>query len=403
MEAEVIASFLPRLITAISDCVQHVSDQCLAKGLIPGSVYERILELGGTSKDKARTLVLAVKTSTETDSRCFEILLNILEEQLPIAAKEKLLSEIRKELTEKSNICTEVVPSSQIVQPSQELPRESDVLHKLLLAGFEDAIRQHERACAEKSMLEEKLKAKSEEYEGLKHELEAMKHQTELNSSIQSGMANTQSRITDCEEEIETLKARVTTLEHKIEEQGMKVKRGRSTTVLNARKMLVAFAQRTLTTTFEKVHGEMRTKERELNVIIQEKDLKIKELELKSVQQKKSTQSLNEIPSDILRKGHIKLLHKSMQESGQGLESWWKCIADRVGFTSEEIQKIENEKQLGRQLLGMLNEWVQWYPGDRRGSTNFPTYSALIIALKKIGIGVAVQHLIPYNELYTSK
>ena len=57
-----ITSFLPRLITAISDIVQPVSDQCLAKGLIPDSVYKRVLESGGTSEDKARILILAVKT-----------------------------------------------------------------------------------------------------------------------------------------------------------------------------------------------------------------------------------------------------------------------------------------------------------------------------------------------------
>ena len=78
MEAQVITSFLPDLVTAISDIVQPVSDQCLAKGLIPESVYKRVLESGGTSEDKARTLILAVKTSTETDSRCLGILLTIL-------------------------------------------------------------------------------------------------------------------------------------------------------------------------------------------------------------------------------------------------------------------------------------------------------------------------------------
>ena len=52
VDHEVIKSFLPKLVTAISDCVQPVSDQCLAKGLIPDSVYKRILESGGTSEDK---------------------------------------------------------------------------------------------------------------------------------------------------------------------------------------------------------------------------------------------------------------------------------------------------------------------------------------------------------------
>ena len=102
MEGEVINSFLPDLVTAVSDSVLTVSDQCLAKGLINETVYRRVLESGGTNEDKARTLILAVKKSTETDSRCLEILLNILEQELPFAIRENLLSKIRKELTEKS-------------------------------------------------------------------------------------------------------------------------------------------------------------------------------------------------------------------------------------------------------------------------------------------------------------
>ena len=121
VEAQVIKSFLPDLVTAISDIVQPVSDQCLAKGLIPESVYKRVLESGGTSEDKARTLILAVKTSFETDSGCLEILLNILERELPFTIREKLTSEIRKEQAEKANTCRAVVPSLQTIQP---LPSE---------------------------------------------------------------------------------------------------------------------------------------------------------------------------------------------------------------------------------------------------------------------------------------
>ena len=63
MEAKIAENFLPDLVTAISDCVQPVSDQCLAKGLISDSVYKRVLESGGTSEDKARTLILFCKLS----------------------------------------------------------------------------------------------------------------------------------------------------------------------------------------------------------------------------------------------------------------------------------------------------------------------------------------------------
>jgi hypothetical protein len=238
MEAQVIKSFLPDLVTAISDCVQPVSDQCLAKGLIPESVYKRVLESGGTSEDKARTLVLAVKKSTETDSRCLEILLNILEMELPFTIVEKLLSEIRKEQGEKANTCRAVVPSSQTVQsvPSEELPRESALVQTILLGKFEDSTRQHEHACAKRRSLEEKLKIKSREHEVLMHvvplhaptqnyewmlraeskecdrltdELEALEKQNQQATSD----ANARIRITACEQEISALKLRVEELE----------------------------------------------------------------------------------------------------------------------------------------------------------------------------------------------
>ena len=46
----------------------------------------------------------------------------------------------------------------------QELPKESSLLQSSFLGKFEDAIRQHERACTEKCVFEEKLKAHTQEY-----------------------------------------------------------------------------------------------------------------------------------------------------------------------------------------------------------------------------------------------
>ena len=60
-----------------------------------------MLESGATSEDKARTLVLAVKKSTETDKRCFELFMNILEQELPYAVRDSLLEKIRREANEK--------------------------------------------------------------------------------------------------------------------------------------------------------------------------------------------------------------------------------------------------------------------------------------------------------------
>ena len=132
-------------MTAISDIVQPVSDQCLAKGLIPDSVYKRVLESGGTSEDKAKTLILAVKTSTESDSRCFEILLRILEKHVTFPSKKKLLTEMRQEFPE--NVHT--VDKCRV--SAEELPRESGLLLSSFLEKHEDSIRQHEQACTEEN------------------------------------------------------------------------------------------------------------------------------------------------------------------------------------------------------------------------------------------------------------
>ena len=118
------------------------------------------MESGGTSEDKARVVLLAARTSTESDGGCLEILLSILDKQLTYAIKEKLLPEIRKELTEKAT-------KAQIVQlvPNEELLRETALFQASLLGKFEDAVRQHERACTEKRMLEERLKTIAKENE----------------------------------------------------------------------------------------------------------------------------------------------------------------------------------------------------------------------------------------------
>ena len=312
MEGEVINSFLPDLVTAVSDSVLSVSDQCLAKGLINETVYKRVLESGGTSEDKARTLILAVKKSTETDSRCLEILLNILEQELPFAIRENLLSKIRKELTEKANTSRAVVPLSKAVQqvPLGELSKETTLQQSALLGRFEDSIRQHEHACAEKNLLEERLKVKSEKCERLKGELETLKGQ---NLELAS---NTQSRIAACTKQIENLEKRIEELQKTIEEQGMQTRRSRNILVTNTEivgKTFMQYAQqsqqiqrksrgesqevvaskqrraaqdsvkrlsgRLVKLSLTKAEDELKMKEREYKVIVQEKELRIRELD----------------------------------------------------------------------------------------------------------------------------
>ena len=137
-----------------------------------------------------------------------------MEEQLPCVIKDKLLSEIKKELSEKANTCRAVLPSSQTVLsvPGEQSSRENVLLQASLLGKLEDAIRQHERACVEKSALEKRLKIKSKQCQKIKDELEAMKGQIEESSDKVTVVQN---RITDYESEMNELKAKISELKKK--------------------------------------------------------------------------------------------------------------------------------------------------------------------------------------------
>jgi DNA repair exonuclease SbcCD ATPase subunit len=386
MEAGIIKSLLPDLVTVISDIVQSVSDQCLAKGLIPEPVYKRVLESGGTSEDKARTLVLAVKTSTETDSRCLEILLNILEEKLPHGIRDNLLSQIRKEISEKANTCREVVPrSGQLVHvPSEEIPRESTAIHTQLLGRLEDSIRQHEHACTEKNLLEQKLKAKSEKYEKLKHDLEALKSQTkEISTSVHDNMDQAQSRILAYESKITTLKTKIKELEKIIEEQDMQARRGRDTATTQTMNVFTQFARR------------------------------IRELEDKSRPQ------IDVSPPDKLKLNDLENLHKSLQAHKNMFTETtckWRDLGSALEFVKDELDDIDHEYNSYKkifpfaaelrhihvpedQLEILLSQWLQQYPRDKRGSTSFATYTQLKTALINANLGEVARDLPPYERI----
>ena len=438
MEAKVINSFLPDLVTAVSDSVLSVSDQCLAKGLINETVYKRVLESGGTSEDKARTLILAVKKSTETDSRCLEILLNILEQELPFAIRENLLSKIRKELTEKANTCRAVVPLSNAVQqvPLGELSKETTLHQSALLGKFEDSIRQYEHACAEKKLLEERLKVKTEKCEKLKVELKTLRDQNQELAS------NTQRRIATCDDKIESLKKRIEELQKVIEEQGMQTRRGRNTIVTETRGMFEYLAQQSQQEIQRRVEDHKATskakeemKDREHKLLVQEKELRIRELEAESKQGKKSTDAAEVIPEDMLHGRlhgrHLRYLFHSVRHKQNDCIFHWRDIGSQLGFSTQELDDIQEFQSknpepiyvsVTRQIKSrynyvnenhsfnainesdkctfeMLERWLKWYPGDSRGSTNFPSYSNLKQAIINAGFGNVVPFLWPYDEL----
>ena len=421
MAVEALTSSLPDLVTAVSGSVKSVSDQCLAKGLIPECVHEEVLELGATRKDKARILVLAVKKSTETDERCFELFLNVLEQELPYTSRDRLLNDIRKEV---ANPCTAVVPSSQIIQqiPRGELSKECAIQQKTLLERLEEAIRKHQSACDEKKNSEERLKMKTEECEELRRALE---------TQTQKDKDDAKSKISVCESEIENLKTRVKELESIIEEQDMQARRGRNDTIMKTRQMFAMIAQESHAAGQEKAKEKMRDREHKLT--IQEKDIRIKELEDKSKQQRDSPDSSNVVPEDALSPTTIAPLRGYLKSSGVNQKKelkhsmqWYKDLALRLGFTEEEydtnyegfkctcipvdastdaprgqVSHLEKPHHRCRMhhvavsdnIYDIILLWVQWYPGDRRGTTSFPTYSRLKRALVDQGLGNIAREL----------
>ena len=171
----------------------------------------------------------------------------------------------------------------------------------------------------------------------------------------------------------------------------MKVKRGRNTVVLNTENIFARVAQQLQA----KANEMLKAKERELTLTIQEKDLRIKELELESKQKNPH----DVVPSDTLTAIDMGTLATGIQRTKHNWSSCWRDLGSQLGFTADELDKISNMS--GNPLFDMLYDWGLWYPGDSRGSTEFPTYSGLQSALVRSRAGDAIHHINSYNELLT--
>ena len=393
MEAEVINSFLPDLVTAVSDSVQSVSDQCLAKGLINETVYKRVLESGWTSEDKARTLILAVKKSTETDSRCLEILLNILDQELPCAIRVNLLSKIRRELTEKANTCRAVVPLSKAVQqvPLGTLSREIPLQQHSLLGRFEDSIRQHEHACAEKKLLEERLKVNLEKCERLKGELETLRGQNEKLAG------NTQTRITACTKKMENLEKRIEKLQITIEEQDIQARRGRNTVITKTEKIIVQL-----------VEQEIRRREEENQRVDGEER---EQYEERMPIPLPSPRDNPDKPPDVLEEYHLGPLCNSMIPLDKAVDTYsdreasyfrWKNFALQSGLSISDFKRLEKDiakVHISGIPIPTYIKFIMERLLRRQGSTNYLTYSRLKKALFSAELGHVAKELVLYSEL----
>jgi hypothetical protein len=74
----------------------------------------------------------------------------------------------------------------------------------------------------------------------------------------------------------------------------------------------------------------------------------------------------------------------------------WKHIAQSLRFTYSEVSNIESNPrnmELTSCLDNVIGVWLQWAPGDDRGSKDYATLEHLQIAVSKAGCGVVASKL----------
>ena len=95
--------------------------------------------------------------------------------------------------------------------------------------------------------------------------------------------------------------------------------------------------------------------------------------------------------------------HSVLQKQLIGHSAKWRDIGTALGFLPRELEEIEARPLLlsgaPRSFLRViLAEWLQWAPGDSRGSTNFATLEGLKVAVASIpGLETVAQNIGIHN------
>lgn len=79
--------------------------------------------------------------------------------------------------------------------------------------------------------------------------------------------------------------------------------------------------------------------------------------------------------------------------------SKWRLIGCYLGFLPEELNIIGAKPHLYHEgptgfMYEMLSEWLEWTPGDQRGSTQYATLEALNMTISDAGLGATAAELI---------
>ena len=84
--------------------------------------------------------------------------------------------------------------------------------------------------------------------------------------------------------------------------------------------------------------------------------------------------------------------HADIYDKLKGHAAKWRDIGGALGFTEGEMDTIQGcpfTMQLAPNswLREMLSQWLQWAPGDGRGSTGYATKESLHAALMSVNLG----------------
>ena len=97
--------------------------------------------------------------------------------------------------------------------------------------------------------------------------------------------------------------------------------------------------------------------------------------------------------SELSGRNHSILYAKLAEHSNK-----WRDIGTYLGFRPTELDNIHARPLLlhnapNSWLNAMLSEWLQWAPGDQRGSTNCATLEGLNDALNKAGLSEVAESI----------
>ena len=114
-------------------------------------------------------------------------------------------------------------------------------------------------------------------------------------------------------------------------------------------------------------------------------------------------------PCTKLEKEHLSSLYRQLSEHA----SKWKEIGTYLGFHGGELSNIEAKPSLHHEspkgfLLELLSEFLEWAPGDSRGSKEYATLGALKEAVRDAGLGkmaaeLAIDVILPVDAATTSR